>query len=213
MHGKSIVLSVLIGMLIGFAVFALLGMRVDEHVEAAEPAALAIDPMTGLPAGAVRFEMDGMSCLALPDGQFNCFCPCETGSCAAPVVVTETRVVTVPVVVTRTVTVPVSVPNVPEDTPADVPDETPAPVPDTEPQPDPEPSPEPDPQPEPEPEPEDDDKPKGNNGVGNGEDPQPPGNPPVNDGPGTSPGNPGSKGGHNGNKGGNGNGGGKGKDK
>lgn len=37
--------------------------------------------------------------------------------------------------------------------------------------------------------------PKGNNGVGNGEDPQPPGNPPVNDGPGTGPGNPGNKGG------------------
>jgi hypothetical protein len=36
-------------------------------------------------------------------------------------------------------------------------------------------------------------KTKGNNGVGNGEDPQPPGNPPVNDGPGTSPGNPGNK--------------------
>ena len=37
------------------------------------------------------------------------------------------------------------------------------------------------------------DKEKGNNGVGNGLDPQPPGNPPVNDGPGTSPGNPGNK--------------------
>jgi len=35
----------------------------------------------------------------------------------------------------------------------------------------------------------------GNNGVGNGVDPQPPGNPPVNDGPGTGPGNPGNKGG------------------
>jgi streptogramin lyase len=35
---------------------------------------------------------------------------------------------------------------------------------------------------------------KGNNGVGNGEDPQPRGNPPINDGPGTSPGNPGNKG-------------------
>jgi hypothetical protein len=34
---------------------------------------------------------------------------------------------------------------------------------------------------------------KGNNGVGNGIDPQPPGNPPVNDGPGTGPGNPGNK--------------------
>ena len=34
---------------------------------------------------------------------------------------------------------------------------------------------------------------KGNNGVGNGVDPQPPGNPPVNDGPGTSPGDPGNK--------------------
>jgi hypothetical protein len=33
--------------------------------------------------------------------------------------------------------------------------------------------------------------PKGNNGVGNGLDPQPPGNPPVNDGEGTSPGTPG----------------------
>jgi hypothetical protein len=36
---------------------------------------------------------------------------------------------------------------------------------------------------------------KGNNGVGNGIDPQPPGNPPINDGPGTSPGNPGNRGG------------------
>jgi hypothetical protein len=36
---------------------------------------------------------------------------------------------------------------------------------------------------------------RGNNGVGNGFDPQPPGNPPVNDGPGTGPGHPGNKGG------------------
>jgi len=36
---------------------------------------------------------------------------------------------------------------------------------------------------------------KGNNGVGNGIDPPPPGNPPLNDGPGTSPGNPGNRGG------------------
>src|SRR5215213_10025669 len=35
---------------------------------------------------------------------------------------------------------------------------------------------------------------KGNNGVGNGVDPQPPGNPPVNDGAGTGPGNPGNRG-------------------
>ena len=35
---------------------------------------------------------------------------------------------------------------------------------------------------------------KGNNGVGNGLDGQPPGNPPVNDGEGTAPGNPGNKG-------------------
>jgi hypothetical protein len=34
---------------------------------------------------------------------------------------------------------------------------------------------------------------KGNNGVGNGEDGQPPGNPPVNDGQGTGPGNPGNR--------------------
>jgi hypothetical protein len=34
---------------------------------------------------------------------------------------------------------------------------------------------------------------KGNNGVGNGLDPQPPGNPRVNDGPGTGPGNPGNR--------------------
>ncbi len=40
-------------------------------------------------------------------------------------------------------------------------------------------------------------RPRGNNGVGNGEDPQPPGNPPVNDGPGTGPGNPGNRGGPN----------------
>jgi hypothetical protein len=38
---------------------------------------------------------------------------------------------------------------------------------------------------------------KGNNGVGNGIDPQPPGNPPINDGPGTGPGNPGNQGGPN----------------
>jgi hypothetical protein len=36
---------------------------------------------------------------------------------------------------------------------------------------------------------------RGNNGVGNGLDPQPPGNPPINDGPGTGPGNPGNRGG------------------
>jgi hypothetical protein len=35
----------------------------------------------------------------------------------------------------------------------------------------------------------------GNNGVGNGEDPQPPGQPPINDGPGTGPGVPGNQGG------------------
>jgi hypothetical protein len=34
---------------------------------------------------------------------------------------------------------------------------------------------------------------RGNNGVGNGWDPQPPGNPPVNDGSGTGPGNPGQR--------------------
>lgn len=34
---------------------------------------------------------------------------------------------------------------------------------------------------------------RGNNGVGNGLDPQPPGNPPINDGEGTSPGNPGNR--------------------
>jgi hypothetical protein len=39
--------------------------------------------------------------------------------------------------------------------------------------------------------------PKGNNGVGNGIDPQPRGNPPINDGPGTGPGNPGNRGGAN----------------
>ncbi len=44
--------------------------------------------------------------------------------------------------------------------------------------------------------PKDCDKPKGNNGVGNGEDPQPPGDPPVNDGQGTSTGSPGNQGGH-----------------
>jgi hypothetical protein len=36
--------------------------------------------------------------------------------------------------------------------------------------------------------------PKGNNGVGNGQDPQPPGNPPINDGSGAGPGHPGNKG-------------------
>jgi hypothetical protein len=35
---------------------------------------------------------------------------------------------------------------------------------------------------------------RGNNGLGNGLDPQPPGNPPINDGPGTSPGDPGNRG-------------------
>jgi hypothetical protein len=48
---------------------------------------------------------------------------------------------------------------------------------------------------------------RGNNGVGNGNDPQPPGNPPVNDGVGTSPGGPGNNRGNggNGNNGFNGN--------
>ena len=36
-------------------------------------------------------------------------------------------------------------------------------------------------------------RPKGNNGVGNGEDPQPPGMPRVNDGPDTGPGDPGTR--------------------
>jgi hypothetical protein len=40
---------------------------------------------------------------------------------------------------------------------------------------------------------------RGDNGVGNGEDGQPPGNPPINDGDGTGPGNPGNQGGGNGN--------------
>ena len=40
----------------------------------------------------------------------------------------------------------------------------------------------------------------GNNGLGNGIDPQPPGNPPANDLPGTGPGNPGNRGGSHGNK-------------
>ena len=35
---------------------------------------------------------------------------------------------------------------------------------------------------------------KGNNGLGNGVDGQPPGNPPINDNEGNSPGNPGNKG-------------------
>lgn len=38
-------------------------------------------------------------------------------------------------------------------------------------------------------------RPKGNNGVGNGLDPQPRGNPPINDGPGSGPGHPGNRGG------------------
>ncbi len=36
-------------------------------------------------------------------------------------------------------------------------------------------------------------QPKGNNGLGNGLDPQPPGDPKVNDGEGSSPGDPGNK--------------------
>jgi hypothetical protein len=40
-------------------------------------------------------------------------------------------------------------------------------------------------------------QPNGNNGVGNGIDPQPPGDPPINDGVGTGPGNPGNEGGAN----------------
>jgi hypothetical protein len=36
---------------------------------------------------------------------------------------------------------------------------------------------------------------KGNNGVGNGIDPPPPGNPPLNDGSGSGPGDPGNRGG------------------
>lgn len=164
---RNVILSVLIGVLIGFALFALLGASGPQEVVAAESAAkMELDPKTGLPVGAVKFEMDGMSCLAMPDGSFDCFCPCETGACQAPVVVTETQVVTVPVVATQTVTVTVpvtsSVPTVPEDEPDDTPDSIPEPEPQPEPTPDPVPTPEPTPEPVP-----DEDEPKGNNGHGN----------------------------------------------
>ena len=51
---RNVILSVLIGVLAGFALFAALGMANDTHVEAApEPiAAVAIDQETGLPVGA-----------------------------------------------------------------------------------------------------------------------------------------------------------------
>lgn len=77
----------------------------DEYV-------LALDKETGLPVGAIVFALDGLVCVALPNGAMECACPCDTDTCDA------------------SETVPVFVPDnmpdrVPDDTPADSSTDTP----------------------------------------------------------------------------------------
>ena len=66
--------AIVFGILLGVALFVILeGALVSSHVEAAP--AVSIDPVTGLPAGAQKFYMDGLICLAMPNGDVTCHCP------------------------------------------------------------------------------------------------------------------------------------------
>ena len=167
---------------IALTLLAVLGIR-GSNAEAATPA-LMLDPETGLPAGSLVFRVDDHTCIALPDHELECFCPCSSGTC-------NVQVESLPSLPTSAVTN--TVPSMP---PRPTISNTPVPTPTPEQTLEPEQLPEPEPSPEPKPDPRDEperNQPKGNNGVGNGEDPQPPGNPPVNDGENTGPGNPGNR--------------------
>jgi hypothetical protein len=159
------------------ALVALLGMRgsVAEAAmrgsvaEAAMPA-LTVDPDTGLPAGTLVFHVEDHTCVVLPTCEMECFCPCASEVCNAQVEVVTARPTVVSTdTVSETSTLP-SAGGIPLWNPA------------------------PDADPGPEPGPGDgDDRPRGNNGLGNGEDPAPPGiarqGKPQNDDP-AEPGNP-----------------------
>jgi len=177
---------------LALTLLAVLGIR-SSNAEAATPA-LMIDPETGLPAGSLVFHVEDHTCIALPDHELECFCACSSGTCNAQVEI-------LPLLPTSAVTTAVPSPptrptisNAPVPTPT--PDQPLEPEQMPEQMPEPEPEPEPEPTSEPKPNPRDEagkNRPKGNNGVGNGEDPQPPGDPRINDGEGTGPGNPGNK--------------------
>jgi hypothetical protein len=143
---------------------------------------LTLDPETGLPAGSLVFHVEDHTCIALPNHELECFCPCSSGMCTAQVefvpLLSSPAVTSVAPVTSTGSTIRDNLMPVPrwEQTPGS--EETPELRPERG-------------------EESGRDGSKGNNGVGNGEDPQPPGNPPINDGPGTSPGNPGNKGGGN----------------
>jgi len=164
------------------ALVALLGMR-GSVAEAATPA-LTLDPETGLPAGTLVFRVEDHTCLLLPTREMECFCSCASEACT-------TRVEIVPLRPSATGTgtgtgaVPVTstgptLGGVPMWDPA--PGWDPAPAWDPEPEPGQEPGPG-----------GGNDRPRGNNGLGNGEDPAPPGiakqGKPQNDDP-AEPGNP-----------------------
>jgi hypothetical protein len=146
------------------ALVALLGMR-GSVAEAATPA-LALDPETGLPAGTLVFSVEGHTCVVLPTREMECFCSCASEACDARVEVVPAR----PMVVgTDTAPGASTVPSaggIPLWDPA--PEQGPGSG-------------------------DGDDRPRGNNGLGNGEDPAPPGiakqGKPQNDDP-AEPGNP-----------------------
>jgi len=183
---KAMFYSILAGALITSALLlAVLAASSPREAEAAAPNALAIDPMTGLPEGALVFHVEDHTCIVLPTGQMECFCPCEEceevecPECEEPVceeAICEVQVITDTTHFTRTVP---SVPTRPMEDDDTVPELVPTP------------------RPEPEPEPEGKDEVKGNNGLGNGEDPPPPGiekqGKPENDKP-ANPGDPQYKG-------------------
>lgn len=135
---------------------------------------LTLDPETGLPAGSLVFHVEDHTCIVLPNHELECFCPCSSGMCNAQVeivpLLSSPAVTSVAPVTPTGSTIRDNLMPVPrwEQTPGLRPEQG---------------------------EESGRNGSKGNNGVGNGQDPQPPGNPPINDGPGTSPGNPGNKGG------------------
>lgn len=134
---------------IGLLAFALGAMAVysfspANEVQAATvgPAAipdayvLALDNETGLPVGAVVFSLDGLTCVALPNGAMECACPCDTELCENE----KAEPVSIPDFLPDPFTIPTdgSIPddtptegdipdNAPDDTPTggDIPDDTP----------------------------------------------------------------------------------------
>ena len=207
----SVLLVAVLATALGFAL-ALLTAR-PATVEVASAAPEAAMSASELVANRAEFTTaDGAICVVLPNGSLDCHCPCTT---CGEVTVTRIVTVSVPIAVTEVVTVPVVVETLePEEPVIETPDEDPEDPSDPE---DPEDPSDPEDPKDPEDDPEQDDEqddneddedsddeqddkgpkdkgPKGNNGVGNGEDPQPKGNPKPNDTNGATPGNPNNKG-------------------